>query len=235
MVNLSILHLYPDTLRLNGEQGNVTALKVRAQEFGAKAKVVGIEVGQALPKTRPSIIFIGSGTTSATLHVISDLRLKDAQIHRWIAQGTKVLAVGTGFDLVSQSLELPSGEVVLGLGLTNTTHRITEQHLVGEVVVTGDLAGFINTDREIIRIDKAQALGKVSASDTRDLVDYEDGYRDGKVWCSNLQGPLLPMNPKLADEILSAAGVTGKMTSRLKTLNSLATKARKAISSRVLS
>lgn len=234
MASVSIVHLYPQVLKLNGERGNVDALSVRAAAFGTQLKVTSVEVGQALPKQRPALIFIGSGTMASTLHVVEDLRQKDLQIHRWIAQGTKVLAVGTGFDLVSQSLELLTGEIVLGLGLTNTNHRETGNHLVGEVVLDNGIAGFVNSDREINRGDIKQVLGRVVASDSQALVGLQDGYRDGKVWCSNVQGPLLPMNPQLADEILNAIGIVGKTTTGLRKLNDLASKARKAISGRVL-
>jgi CobQ-like glutamine amidotransferase family enzyme len=60
-----------------------------------------------------------------------------------------------------------------------------------------------------------------------------DGYSDGKVWASNVQGPLLPMNPSLADEIISAIFPRVKISSELSELDLLASKARNAISARV--
>lgn len=233
MAELSILHLYPNTLRLNGEAGNVTAFSVRAASYGLKVKMTFAEIAQELPKKRPAIIFLGSGTLSATKLVAEDLISKSEIIHSWVAQGTKVLAVGSGFDLISQGFELLDGTFITGLGLTNTTHKIEAQHLVGEVVLSSGLAGFVNTNRSIRRGSGSFELGKVTASDLPELVGYVDGYSDGKVLASNVQGPLLPMNPKLADELITQLYPKLSKPASLRKLDQLAAKARAAISTRV--
>ncbi len=234
MAELSILHLYPNTLRLNGEAGNVTALSVRAASYGLKVKKTFVEIAQELPKKRPAIIFLGSGTLSATKLAAEDLISKSEIIHSWVTQGTKVLAVGSGFDLISQGFELLDGTFITGLGLTNTTHKIEAQHLVGEVVLSSGLAGFVNTNRSIRRGSGSFELGKVTASDLPELVGYVDGYSDGKVLASNVQGPLLPMNPKLADELIAQLYPKLSKPASLRKLDQLATKARAAISTRVV-
>lgn len=233
MPELSILHLYPDTLRLNGEAGNVQAISVRAVAFGLTVKTTFVEVGEALPNKRPKIIFLGSGTLAGTKLAAEDLSSKTDAIHRWVGQGTKVVAVGSGFDLISQGLELIDGNFVTGLGLTNTTHKIEVEHKVGEVVLTNGLAGFVNSNRSILRGSGSYELGKVVSSDFSPLVGYVDGYSDGKVLASNVQGPLFPMNPKLADELIS--WIYPKLTkpASLRKVDQLASKARAAISTRV--
>lgn len=233
MSSLSILHLYPDALHLNGEIGNLTALQKRAELAGIRVRISNLMLGMSLPSARPDLIFIGSGTLQATKTASVALQKIDQQIHSWIIAGTKVLAVGSGFDLVSQGLILKTGEMIFGLGLTNTTHQIGSSHLVGEVFVSKNFAGFLNTDRLIIRGDESLALGQVRASDNPALVGYVDGYRDGKVWASNIQGPFLPMNPHFADEILSSLVPGYQKSASLKTIDSLASKARAAISGRV--
>jgi CobQ-like glutamine amidotransferase family enzyme len=233
MAELSILHLYPHTLRLNGEAGNVTALSVRGASYGLKVKTSFLEISQALPTKRPDVVFLGSGTLSATKLAAEDLVSKSQTIHRWVTEGTKVLAVGSGFDLISQGLELLDGTFIAGLGLTNTTHKIETQHLVGEVVLSGGLAGFVNTNRSIHRGSGSFELGKVTASDLPSLVGYVDGYFDSKVMASNVQGPLLPMNPKLADELFAQLYPQLTKPAALRKLDQLASKARAAISARV--
>lgn len=235
MPELSILHLYPDTLKLNGERGNLTALRVRAMEFGLKVRISTLEIGQQLPSKRPQVLFLGSGTLSATKVAAKDLEPKTDQIHRWVVAGTKVLAVGSGFDLISQGLELADGTFIQGLGLTNTTHSIQENYLVGEVELTNGLAGFVNSNRTIRRGHAGFELGHVVASDEPSLVGYLDGYSDGKVLASNVQGPLLPMNPKLADLLISWVYPKLAKPNTLRKLDSLASNARKAISARVRS
>lgn len=235
MSDLNILHLYPVTLKLNGEIGNVTAIRVRANALGLKVRVTELELGGKLPSKRPHIVFLGSGTLSATKAASADLQEKTNQLHRWVVSGTKVLAVGSGFDLISQGLSLADGSFIQGLGFTNTTHRIESSHLVGEVELSNGIAGFINSNRSISRGDSGFELGLVKASDSQALVGYVDGYVDGKVLASNVQGPLLPMNPKLADLLISWVYPNLEKTVQIKRLDTLAAKARKAISGRVAS
>jgi CobQ-like glutamine amidotransferase family enzyme len=235
MAELRILHLYPDTLKLNGERGNVTALRFRAEKAGLTVRVTSVEVGYDLPAKRPHIVVIGSGTLSATMAAATDLQGKGDQIHRWVVAGTKVLAVGSGFDLVSQGLKLVNGDFIQGLALTNTTHAIETNYLVGEVELSNGISGFINSNRSIRRGSGKFQLGVVQASDSKELVGYEDGYSDGKVLASNVQGPLLPMNPKLADQLISWVYPKLAKPTTLRNIDSLASKARKAISARVRS
>ncbi|MEY4391046.1 MAG: hypothetical protein RLZZ400_789 [Actinomycetota bacterium] len=235
MAELRILHLYPETLRLNGERGNVAALKLRAELAGLSVKISTLEIGESLPSKRPHLIFIGSGTLSATKVAHADLAKKDRQIHAWIAQGLKVLAVGSGFDLVSKSLELPDGSFLEGLGLTNTTHKIEASYVVGEVWLSEGFAGFVNSNRLIVRGAPGLELGAVRSSDNAGLVAYVDGYQDGKVMASNVQGPLLPMNPQLADRLLSWVFPDYEKPKAADKYDRLAKKARAAILARVRS
>jgi CobQ-like glutamine amidotransferase family enzyme len=46
MSNFSILHLYPNTLHLNGEAGNVLALTERGKEHGLVMELNRVEQGK---------------------------------------------------------------------------------------------------------------------------------------------------------------------------------------------
>lgn len=232
MRKLLAVHLYPKTLKLNGEIGNLRALEFRLSKLGYQLDVVATELSESLPATRPAFIFIGSGTLTATKLAAADLRSKADVIRHWIDSGTKVLAVGAGFDLVSRGLTLADGQVLFGLALTDTKHEIAANHLVGEVVATGDIAGFVNWNRIVHRDTESFALTEVTASEEAALVGYTDGYKDGIVLASNIQGPLLPMNPKLADVFLSWIIDDYEPVTDLE-VDQLAAKARSSISSRV--
>jgi CobQ-like glutamine amidotransferase family enzyme len=233
MADFVILHLYPRTLKLNGEAGNVTALSVRATASNLSCEVILVEVQENLPENRPHLVFIGSGTLGATRAVADDLAAKSSKLLDWVSKGTKVLAVGSGFDLISIGLELLDGEFIPGLALTDTKHRVESEYKVGEVVLSSDIAGFINSDRSIFRGSESFNLGTVLNSDQPNLVGCVDGFKNGIVMASNVQGPLLPMNPDLADELLCWIFPDYKRSPSLANLDELAAKARNAISSRV--
>ena len=68
-MNLTIVHLYPRELGINGDVGNVTALRRRAEWRGMPVRVVDVGPGDALPDTA-HLVHIGSGPASsrAPLH-----------------------------------------------------------------------------------------------------------------------------------------------------------------------
>lgn len=231
MAKLTFLHLYPETLKFNGERGNLLALKVRAEQYGHTVEILTCELEEPVPNQPMSLIFLGSGTLSALRAAHRDLDLKRSKVLELVSAGSKVLAVGAGFDLISNSIELTNGTLLSGLGLTKTNHRITGDHLVGEVAGENEISGFINSDRLIQREDHSTAVTTVTHSDEPKLIGYVDGYRDGVVMASNVQGPLLPMNPGLADELIG--WMTGTTPTGLPELDGLAAGARAAISVRV--
>lgn len=232
MPKFKVLHLYPTTLHLNGEVGNVVALIERGRAYGFDMTLLSAELGQALPKVRPDLIFIGSGVLSAVKVASLDLTTKAQVLVEWVGAGTKVLAVGAGFDLISQGLEVEPGQFLFGLALTDTKHRVTSNHLVGEVVTESGLAGFINWNRVIDRGSIENAVSTVKSSDNPSLLGYVDGYRSGNVFATNIQGPFLPMNPHIADELLGVSSENCK-AERITVLDGLAENARNAISRRV--
>lgn len=230
MADLRITHLYPDLLRLNGESGNITALEKRANWAGLSAEVTRVELGHHLPR-HTDILFIGSGTVSATKAAADALQ----NLARDISNSDfQIIAVGSGWDLISEHFSV-DGQVVPTLNLTPTSHTATGKHLVGEVVL-GDggnpMAGFINSDRVITGLDEHSALGRVAASDEPELVGLLEGYKVGRILAARLQGPLLPMNPSLADEVLTRV-LASKYQANASRADSQAHQARQAIASRV--
>ncbi len=233
MNKLTILHVLPKTLKLNGEAGNVAVLKTRASSSGVLVHVEVCELNDPLPSSRPDIIFIGSGTISATVAAAEFIRTNKDLILRWVSEGSAVVAVGSGFDLIAKTFTLESGVSVPTLELTDTSHWETNRHLVGEVVLDNGQAGFINSDRRITRENNGSTFGVVSASVEKELVGYQDGYRAANVWASNVQGPWLPMNPEIADEILASQLSQYQPSREMLEISDLAKKARAAISARV--
>ncbi|HEV7741947.1 MAG TPA: cobyric acid synthase, partial [Pseudolysinimonas sp.] len=61
---ITIVHLYPRELGINGDVGNVTALARRAGWRGLDLNVIGVGAGDTLPP-QAHLVHIGSGPASA--------------------------------------------------------------------------------------------------------------------------------------------------------------------------
>lgn len=185
---IAILHLYPRELGINGDVGNVMALRKRAEWRGLEARVLDHEVGAELPQS-VDLVHIGSGPASGQELVLDDLRRIAPRLREWSASGVPFLAIAAGWQLLGRTFQRADGAIVDGAGVFPTDSRASGKRIVREVW-TPDAAGFENH-------------GSATTSD-------DPGFawpvsRFGASLATNLHGPFLPMNPAFADELLETA------------------------------
>lgn len=219
---IRIVHLYPRELGINGDVGNVLALRRRAHWRGAEAEVIDHEVGADLPDTA-HLVHVGSGPVSGQRLVAEDLRRVGPTLRRWAAAGVPMIAIAGGWQLLGASLELESGEVIEGAGVFPTRARLTGTRVVHEVWHDG-VAGFENHGAETLLPDGTPAAWPVA--------------RFGTLVGTTLHGPVLPMNPAIADQLLDQAarlaGVTlGQGVAELAAVDDAAARSREAIRRRL--
>lgn len=212
MSALRILQLYPQELGINGDRGNVLALTRRLEWRGLAVEVVEAGPGDRLP-AQPHLVHIGHGPRSALRAVLERGAAHHALLRDWAAAGVPVVAIGSGFHLLAAHLVDAGGDTVDGAGVLPVTVREVGARVVGEVLGTateaGRIAGFVNhgvaVDRggltPFVTLERGPGDGDPQAEGDAVL----DGVRHGSVMATHVGGPLLPMNPSVADELLAAA------------------------------
>lgn len=218
MSGVRIAHLYPRELGINGDSGNVLALCRRLQWRGVPSDVVEVGVGDALPDA--DIIVIGSGPQGARDAVLPDARRHAGAIREHLGAGGGMLAVGAGLQLLAHELTDRAGRTREGLAVLPVSVADVDERRVGEVLGVEQsaterhpvlrLAGFVNYGVELRRHDGAPPLielefGSSRAIGPRDRGLVGEGVRSGWALGTHLHGPVLPMNPSLADDLLFAA------------------------------
>ena len=244
--SLTILSLYPRQLGINGDSGNVLALKTRAEWRGIAVTVVEHNIGDALPET-VDLVHIGSGPRTAQLAVQADLAGITPRLLAWKNSGVPVLAVAGGWQLLGTSITEEDGTVVSAAGLFASSSRLVATRAVGETVVSttyGSIAGFENHGAVTTLDAGAAPLGTVTsgfgnAGAAASAGLGVEGIVDGDSVATHLHGPFLPMNPAWADRLLGAAlrlrGLDPELESNEHTarVDDAAAKARAAIAKRV--
>lgn len=209
MSAVTVLHLYPQELGINGDAGNVLALQRRLQWRGIPVEVVEVGIGGALPAD-VDIVHIGSGPRAARDRVLDDARRHDASVGSWLSTSVPVIAVGAGLQISAEAIESEDGSTQPGLGLFPVTIRDGATRTVGEVLggvaPWGRIAGYLNHG-VTLRRQTEDALVQIERGPGRSgsLPDPREGVRSGPRIGTHLHGPVLPMNPVLADELLSIA------------------------------
>jgi CobQ-like glutamine amidotransferase family enzyme len=200
---LTIVSLLPRLLDTNGDAANARVLAQRARWAGLEATVIPVHTIDDLPGSA-DLVVIGSGT-DADLVGTRDalLPLADA-VRSWLAGGVPVIAVGTGWELLSDGLDLAGGVNVDGLGLVPGRATALPARATDDIVIDADqtrLIGFENHARGYS--GARRPLGSVLAGTGNG--DGHEGMVLGNFIGTHLHGPVLARNPHLADRMLGLA------------------------------
>ncbi|MCI2958690.1 cobyric acid synthase [Agromyces atrinae] len=206
-MTLEIVSLLPSLLNTNGDAENARVLLRRAEWAGIDARVRTVERAAELP-SEPDLVVIGSGSDASLGE--ARLRLLDMldELRRWGTDRVGVLAVGTGWELLSWGIEFASGEQLEGLGvLPGRAVPRVEGRVTGDLVITrkgARLVGFENHERDYVGAE-ASPLGRVVSGAGNGRGSSQEGVVTGTVIGTHLHGPVLAKNPTLADQMLTTA------------------------------
>ena len=201
--SLTIVTLLPRLLDTNGDAANARVLAQRARWAGLSARIVPVESVADLPGT-VDLVVIGSGTDTDLAAARDALSALAEPLRAWLAGGVPVLAVGTGWELLSAGLDLADGSSVDGLGLVSGRASALPARVTDDLVVDADglrLLGFENHLRGYA--GAAAPLGTVPYGTGNG--DGTEGAVDGSFIGTHLHGPVLARNPRLADRMLRTA------------------------------
>ena len=211
-MTIVVVHLYPRELGINGDVGNVTALRKRAQWRGLPLQVHDHEVGAELPASA-HLVHIGSGPVSGQEAVRDDLARITSTLRAWSDAGVPFLAIAGGWQLLGAELVGLDVVATAGPGIFPSRATLMVDRHVGEVAATsalGEIAGFENHGAVTELIGDAQPFAQITRRTGRG--PGAEGVIVGHRVGTNLHGPLLPMNPVWADWFLDAAAELAGLT-----------------------
>lgn len=211
--HIKICHLYPDTLNLYGDSGNITCMQKRLQWRGISSQVDGITLGQNFNPNDYDIFFVGGGQDFEQSVLLSDLKgEKGKNIINAIEDEKVLLGICGGYQMLGQYYKTWDGKQCDFLGALNLYTIGEKKRMIGNFSFKLDSAdggyeviGFENHSGKTYLLDGVRCLGKVTSGNGNNGKDGEEGARYKNVFCSYSHGPLLPKNPKLCDLILKTA------------------------------
>ena len=233
---LTVLSVLPQLLGLNGDSNNAAVFVQRARWSGAEAEVLEWNLNDAVPSVEPGMVVVGSATEPDLALVLAELWRLEPQLRRWRDAGVPILAVGTGWELLTESVSFADGSSLTGLGLFPGRSVPGPGRTTGDLVLRsefGILVGFESHERDLLLGPGATALGTVMSgrgNGTHGGVAAE-GMLHGPHIGTHLHGPVLAKNPVLADRMLAnALGENyNPETPRLVMIDALAAGARNAV------
>jgi CobQ-like glutamine amidotransferase family enzyme len=212
-MTIRFLHLFPSQLALNGESGNLDALVARLKWAGVESKIEEFD-GSGSIAANIDAVFIGSGTLAGALEALELVEGQALKLRELATDGVPFLALGLGWEILGESIELLDGRTVAGVGIFPSRSQRVAIRASSESYgydQSGNLTtGYANHSSEIELLNNAQPLislksgfGNSSSKSAREVPG--EGLLDGNLMAARLNGPLLPMNPHLADQFLAIA------------------------------
>jgi len=209
---LRIAVVYPDLLGTYGDGGNGLVLARRAEWRGHDVALLQAVSDHPLPEA--DVYCLGGGEDGPQVRAARTL-IDDGTLARRAAQGSVVLAVCAGFQIVGRAFPDAAGEPHAGVGLLEVeTVKSAGPRAVGEVLAEVDpasfgplppLTGFENHGGATSLLDGTAPLGHVVVGVGNGAGDGSEGAVRGHVVGTYLHGPVLARNPALADQLLSWA------------------------------
>ncbi|MGF6823359.1 CobQ-like glutamine amidotransferase family enzyme [Microbacterium sp. ZKA21] len=210
MTRVTIAQLYPAELGVTGDRGNVRAVERRFAARGIETVSVQVGPGAALPDDL-DVLVIGNGPLSALRGVHDDLTARADALEAFVADGGALLSVGGSAELLGEGVEAADGENLSGIGILPYRVARVRDRRVGYIIVEtpeSDVVGFEDHASEWTLTDADAAYGFVREGHGSFARGERRGefVRRGNAFASNIQGPVLPLNPALTDVLIDAVG-----------------------------
>lgn len=209
-VSIRIAHLYPDMLNLYGDRGNIIVLSERMKARGFDVLTDRITMGKSFRADDYDILFIGGGQDFEQDVLLDDLKKgKDTEITRAINNGTAMLAICGGYQMLGKYYKTYDGKMLEYMGALDFYTEGKEERMIGNYAFKTkegiEVVGFENHSGRTYLGKGVEPLGKMLKGYGNNGEDGTEGVRYKNTFGTYSHGPVLPKNPKLADLIISKA------------------------------
>jgi lipid II isoglutaminyl synthase (glutamine-hydrolysing) len=212
-MRLSIGHLYPETMGLYGDRGNIITLVRRCEWRGIQVSVTPLGNGKSLDPGDYDLLFFGGGADREQSAVGADLLTVKAEgLRAAVESDVVILAVCGGYQLLGSYFRTLGGEDIPGLGILDTWTVAGRRRSIGNVVVEAlaaepgrTLVGFENHGGQTFLGPGCNPLGRVLQGHGNNGSDGTEGAVYRQLYGCYLHGSLLPKNPWFADHLILQA------------------------------
>ncbi|MGN1419994.1 MAG: type 1 glutamine amidotransferase [Eubacterium sp.] len=207
---IRIGHLYPDMLNLYGDRGNIIALTVRMKARGIDVQTDAITMGKKFNADDYDILFIGGGQDFEQDVLLDDLKKgKDIEINRAIQNGTPMLAICGGYQMLGKYYKTYDGKMLEYMGALDFYTEGKEERMIGNYAYKTkegiEVVGFENHSGRTYLGKCVEPLGTIIKGYGNNGEDGTEGVRYKNTFGTYSHGPVLPKNPQLADLLISKA------------------------------
>ncbi len=221
---MKIAWMYPDTLFLHGERGNVLALERYARELGAEPVVDRIDFEtEGFDPAAYDVIYFGAGEITSFESVIRDMESYRDSLKAFIEAGKPLIVTGTTMAMFGRRVKREDGSIVECAGFipaeASEREYVYGDDLQIEAEYNGKHMEIVGNQIQMIDISFREegdfkGFGKVVYGMGNNGIDGIEGVMYKNSVFTSLLGPVLICNPWFTSEIIrAAAAASGKTLS----------------------
>lgn len=205
---LHIVHLYPNEMNTYGDRGNIITLMRRAEWGGLEPILHFHHPGQKFPD-QADLLFGGGGQDSAQSNIQRDILAIGPRLQELASAGVPMLMICGMYQLFGHRFITHEKTAIQGISIFGLETRATKHRLIGNLAVEtkefGTLYGFENHSGQTYLNASQAPLGKTIRGNGNNDHDGHEGARIHNIVGTYMHGPVLPLNPQLADWLISTA------------------------------
>lgn len=206
-MELTITHLYPDSMSLYGEYANVAVLRRHLEALGVTVNLKKITCEDQLDVSGADFIYMGAGTEKKQKSVLIAAPHYSDALKAAAARGAVILFTGNAMETLGASVTDAKGRVWPGYALADFTTKEFDRRDPGDVLAASslwksDAVGFMNKCSETYGITTPLFEHVYLGFGNEENLEPE-GYVDGNLFATHLTGPVLVKNPDFLDLIIT--------------------------------
>lgn len=209
-MDLNIAWLYPDTLNLHGDRGNVMALERIGKKLDLQVNISRINsYKQEIDFDGTDIIIMNPGEVKSVSKLTDVLSAQKEGLTKYIEAGKIMLVIGTSGAVMAKEIRYLDGTVGQGLGYLDMVAVQRETVYGDDVLYTVDAGKRMQIAGEQIQLLDMQVnsdivLGTVEYGRGNNA-DGGEGAKYKNLIFTNALGPVLVKNPWYAEYLIRLA------------------------------
>lgn len=207
---INLLHLYPKSMNIYGDYGNVLTIKKRCEAYGVNVKVLQYNLGDSFPDVKSIDLIIGGGGQDQGQLAIADDLFKIKPALSDLAHNlTPALLICGLYQLYGHYFQTSSNQKLDGIGIFDCWTIAKKKRIIGNIIsqsdMFGEVIGYENHSGQTFLGVNASPLALTSKKCGNNLVDNTEGIFYKNCIGSYLHGSLLPKNPAISDFLIQCA------------------------------
>lgn len=209
--------LFSEVCNLYGDGQNITYLRQTLPE--AEFIYTSLTQEPYFVSNKPDMIYIGSMSEKTQRRVIQKLAPYTARIAQLISENTPILATGNAGEIFMKKIEYVTEEITTdGLGILDFTVK-TDWFNRYNGKVLGDfenikIVGFRSQFSFIYGDNSQNHFVKCERGDGLSPNTKLEGVRKNNLFCTQILGPILPLNPLFCEYFVQLTGVAATAAHR---------------------